>query len=237
MIAIPASFSHDLNWKLPPQLPPLIHFDFDFPSPFFINDTAFFQAYALALDHFTKTVWPQIHSQCQGFILFEGSLEALHTLRCRAELSLPETATLFASYLHRLASFLPDEPPIYCLFDTSAFSKGEAAHLLSEERFIHLQLSLTPTTSPTAVLLPPDELCTPPLILQLTEILEENPSLRVIPESKLCELWHGLDELIVFEEALSKYGRRQLLGFEAAGGKVRSRGIRTPDPLLPKQLR
>ena len=48
---------------------------------------------------------------------------------------------------------------------------------------------------------------------------------RIIPELRLNEMWQGLDELIVIEEAVSPLGRRQIQGFLAAGGKIRSRGI------------
>lgn len=245
MIHLPAHSSHDLNWAAQIQEMQqldsfLIYFDFRFAtSPFFINDTALFQTFILTLEHFSKTVFPSIQDKCQGILLFKGSIDILSKLvPSEEDLSPIESATLFASYLHRLAAFLPDEVPVYCLFDSCApFSKGEVAQLLSPERFLHLHLSLTPSESPMGVLLPPDELCSPDILSTLTKILESDPAIRIIPEAKLNECWQGLDELIVFEEAVSKQGKRQLMGFEAAGGKIRSRGIRTPDPLLPKQLR
>jgi hypothetical protein len=45
-------------------------------------------------------------------------------------------------------------------------------------------------------------------------------SFRVIPESKLNYFWHGLDTILAFTKTVSIQGKRQLLGFCAAGGHV-----------------
>ncbi len=230
-IILPASISSDLDWSKEVQEmqgPVLIELDFGWNrGPFFVNDSAAFQTFTLALDQFSKDIWPLIKDNSLGVVLYRGSLSILSTLVVAdGELAPVEAATIFGNYLHRLASFLPDEADIYCLFEsTSSFTVGETAQLLSQDRFLHLQLALTPSEAPIGVLLPPDELCSLPVIQKLTELLENAPELRVIPERRLNELWHGLDELIVFEEALTAQGKRQLLGFEAAGGKIRSRGI------------
>ncbi len=231
-IILPASASHDLDWTLNlseiPNSSVLFEFDFGWnKAPIFVNDEAAFRAFTLAIDQFTQKVWPLIHDRCAGVVLYRGSLSILSTLTVAAEDLTPiEAATVFGAYLHRLASFLPDEAIPYCLFeDRAGFSIGEAAQILSQERFAHINLSLTPPEAPIGVLLPPDELCSPQVIQKLTEALTEDPSLRVIPERRLNELWNGLDELIVFEEILTVQGKRQILGFEAAGGKIRSRGI------------
>lgn len=222
-----ASFASDLNWNLDVQSR-VVEFDFGWgKGPFLINDPALFQSYTLALDKFSKEIWPQVREKCSTVILYRGSLSILSTIVVAdGELSPVEAADVLGNYLHRLASFLPEELQVIALFDeTAQFSKGEIAHLLSQERFSHLQLSLNPSNSSRGVLLPLDEHCTPSIIQELTCLLQEMADLRVIPERMLCELWNGLDELIVFEETLSPYGKRQILGFEAAGGKVRSRGI------------
>lgn len=226
-LILPASLSSDLSWPTPTH-PDFIEFDFGWnKGPFFINDPAAFQAYTLALDQFTKEIWPLVKDRSPGIILYRGPLSILSSLVVAdGELTSVEAANVFGNYLHRLASFLPDEATSYCLFtDHASFTPGEAAQLLSQERFMHLRLSLNPQESPTAILLPPDELCSPSTIQKITELLEKQPTLRIIPERRLNELWNGLDELIVFEEALTTQGKRQLLGFEAAGGKIRSRGI------------
>ena len=230
-LILPASISSDLDWSKELdaiQGPMLIELDFGWnQGPFFVNDLAAFQIYIFALDQFSKDVWPLVKDHSQGVVLYRGSLSILSSLVVAdGELTPLEAASIFGNYLHRLASFLPDEATSYCLFDNhSFFTSGEVAQLLSQERFLHIQLSLTPSEAPIGVLLPPDELCSRAIIEQLTELLKTKPDLRIIPEQKLNELWNGLDELIIFEEALTSHGKRQLLGFEAAGGKIRSRGI------------
>lgn len=228
-IVLPAYPSHDLDWNLDLDADELL-FEFDFGwnrGPFLINDPALFQSYTLALDQFSNDVWPAVQNRCCGVVLYRGSLSILsYIVSSEGELTALETATIFGNYLHRLASFLPDEVMPYALFeDHAGYTAGEAAQLLSQERYAHLSLSLQPTEEPAGVLLPPDELCTPELLEKLTQLLISQPHLRVIPERRLNELWNGLDELIIFEQALTLQGKRQLLGFEAAGGKIRSRGI------------
>ena len=231
-IVLPAYPSHDLDWTLQLQeisdSPILIEIDFGWDkAPFFVNDQAAFQSFTLALDQFTQKVWPLIQDRCQGVILYRGSLSILSSLVVAdEELTLVEAATVFGAYLHRLASFLPEEAAPYCLFeDHASVTLGEYAQIVSQERFAHVHLSLMPIDGPRGVLLPPDELCSQKVIQKLTEVLTEDPALRVIPERYLNELWNGLDELIVFKEVLTVHGKRQILGFEAAGGKIRSRGI------------
>ncbi len=105
---------------------------------------------------------------------------------------------------------------------------------MSKERFQHLSMGEPPNER--GFLLPADRACSE----EVLSVLESYLDRRVIPEAMLNEMWDGLDHLVVVEDAMSSLGLRQLKGFEAAGGvieKVRSRGIRTPDPLLPKQLR
>ena len=227
-VRLPAYPSHDLDWTQ--QLleigdsQVLIEFDFGWnKEPLFLNDPLPFQTSTLALEQFSRV----LQGHCAGVILYRGSLSILSTLvSAEGELTPLEAATIFGNYLHRLASFLPDDVTSYCLFeDHAGFTAGEAAQLLSYERFTHVQLSLSAAESSEGVLLPPDELCSPQLIQSLTDLLTQNPLLRVIPERRLNELWNGLDELVVFEEILTLQGKRQLLGFEAAGGKIRSRGI------------
>ncbi len=229
-IVLPAYPSHDLDWELEDVNASELLFEFNFGwnrGPFLINDPALFQSYTLALDQFSKDIWPSVQERCPGVILYRGSLSILSSIVIAGdELTPLESATIFGNYLHRLASFLPDEVTPYSLFeDQAGFSAGQAAQLLSQERFAHVSLSLTPSEEIMGVLLPPDEFCSPELLEKLTDLLTSNSNLRVIPERRLNELWNGLDELIVFEEALTLQGKRQLLGFEAAGGKIRSRGI------------
>lgn len=230
-ILLPASSQSDLDWS--EQISDLegvaaVQFDFGWSQGLlFFNDAALFQTYVLALELFTKEVWPRIKEHFPKLILYRGPLSIISRLvGAEGDLSSIEAATIFGGYLHTLASYLPEEAALYCLFDDlTPYNAGEAAQLLSQDRFFHLELSLTPSDASIGVVLPPDELCSPALLLALTTLLQEEPEVRVIPERRLNELWQGLDELVVFEGAVTPQGRRQLLGFEAAGGRIRSRGI------------
>lgn len=218
ILTLPAEASSDLEWVF--EECDFVELDFGWgKAPLFIDDEVLFQSHAFAVQ--------QLGHRCPGVILYRGPLAIISSLvLAREEVTSVERATIFGNYLHRLASFLPDEVTAYCLFENCApFTKGEAAQLMSQDRFWPLELSLVPRKEACGLLLPPDELCSKEVIARLTEILETEPGLRVIPERRLNELWEGLDELIVLEGALSLQGKRQLLGFEAAGGKIRSRGI------------
>lgn len=243
IVVLPASVSSDLVWTsqieaMRSSIDSLwVFLDFGIgSSPFFLEDSATFHSLLLAVSQFSREVWPLIKERCQGVILFRGSLSALSLLSSsERDWTAVKAATAFGDYLHRLASFLPDEAAAYCLFeDHGSFTPGEAAHLLSSERFLHLSLSLHPCDSPIGVLLPPDELCSGAIIQKLDQLLaryqEQKMALRVIPERRLNELWNGLDELIIFEEALSSQGKRHLIGFEVAGGVVKRFGAEGFEP-------
>jgi hypothetical protein len=217
-ITLSAGLRSDLNWDLSKE-DVLWHLDF---GSLFLYDQAAFYSYALAIEQFVKRV-----KKPKGVILYEGSAAVLENL---------EKANVFAEFLHRLASFLPDEIKPYCLFE-QAFTPGKFAQLTSKDRFWHLHLSLEEKDHPLGLLLPQDEYCTEEVIQELDDILTKEQEVRIVPEVRLNEMWQELDELIVIQEAVSPIGKRHIQGFLAAGGKVRSRGIRTPDPLLPKQLR
>lgn len=237
IVKLPASVASDLQWKMQIEEmeglkePFLVHLDFGWgASPFFLSDEGVFQTLMLTVDYFSKKIWPLIQEKCKGVILFSGSLNILSLLTIAENTLIPvEAATAFGDYLHRLASFLPDEAPPYCLFEDHAhFSRGEVAQLLSQDRFLHLNLSLHPSHSNQGVLLPPDEWCSKEVIQKLDQVLKDD--MRIIPEQRLNELWNGLDELIVFEEAISPQGRRQIKGFEAAGGIIKKFGAEGFEP-------
>jgi hypothetical protein len=205
--------NHDLNWSIS-NVPAETLWELDFQFSV-LNDPALFSAHALAVETFA-----QKFPEASKVALYRGSLDILHKLMPAEDVV--EAASFFGEYLHRLAAFLPERITPYCLFeDHGAFSAGRAAQLMSKDRFWHLALVLEELLSPVGILLPQDAYCTAPVLTQLDQWMVP----RVIPELRLNEMWHGLEELIVVEEGISPQGRRMLKGFEAAGGKIRSRGI------------
>ncbi len=213
---IPCALSDDLLWK---EQRDLCHLDFGWTGRLNLEDPAFIESHVIAVKQLKKG---------RGVILYQGPLDIVRRIVGENEL---EGANLFGAFMQRLAAFVPDEMTPYCLFTTEGFSKGRALQLMSPDRFWNV--TLDEQKYPLGLLLPQDHMFDEKVV---ESTLPDEPY-RVIPELRLHEMWDGLDELIVMEETLTMQGKRQLQGFLAAGGKVRSRGIRTPDPLLPKQLR
>lgn len=170
-------------------------------------------------------------------------------------------------YLHRLGAQLREDLSLFVELDFRAVTRiSHQAELLANFYFPYIKpkvrgLLLQEEESATlGVVLP--ELGRVPydrLDAIFGELHEENIPYRSIPEASIVELWHGIDDLIVLPDTLSPEGIRRLKGFNAAGGRVlfvgeriglsfeedynevrksfRSRGIRTPDPLVPNQMR
>lgn len=216
-IVLPAGLASDLDWSA--QKEQALHSDeilweIDFHlSTSSFHDQAAFNAYILAIGEFCK-VWKEFADRSKGVILYRGPLDLIRGI----DPDEVEAANILGDFLHRLASFLPDEAEPYCLFEGSSFSPAKSAQLMSKERFWHLRLSLEDSQVSNGVLLPSDEYCTTEVLEKLEKLLEM-PA-RIIPETRLNEMWDGLDHLYVIEEALSLQGKRHVKGFIAAGGEV-----------------
>jgi hypothetical protein len=219
-ILLDASLASDLTWDLSDvngQILWELRFDFVF-------DQAAFNAYILAIDQFAK-VWQQFKDCSKGVVLYRGSLDILKKI----DADEVEAANIFGELLHRLASFLPDEAAPYAFFEHSSFGKAHTAQLLSKARFCHLNLSLEENTSSKGILLPSDEACTSEILSKLERLMEKVGPHRMIPETRLNEMWDGLDTIYVIEEAVSTQGERHLKGFLAAGGeKFGAEGFEPP---------
>lgn len=216
-IVLPAGLASDLDWRAQKEQALQsneILWELDFQlSPSSFHDQAAFNAYILAIGEFCK-VWKEFANRSKGVILYRGPLDIIQGI----DADEIEAANILGDFLHRLASFLPDEAEPYCLFGGSSFSRAKSAQLMSKERFLHLHLSLEDLRSPSGILLPSDEYCTSEVLEKLEKLLEM--SARIIPEKRLNEMWDGLDQLYVIEEALSLQGKRHVKGFIAAGGEV-----------------
>jgi hypothetical protein len=215
-VVLPAGLSSDLSWNLEEDADEILwELDFDF-----VFDQAAFNSYILAIDQFAK-IWKK-----GGVVLYRGSLDILKKIN-EGDVA---AANIFGDLLHRLASFLPDEATPYCLIDHSSFGKARTAQLLSKARFCHIQLSLEENRSPKGILLPSDEACTPEILAKLEILMEKVGPHRMIPETRLNEMWDGLDEIHVIEEAVSAQGERHLKGFIAAGGVLMKFGAEGFEP-------
>lgn len=229
----------DLNWEILGK-PEIFEFDLGLREPYYpIDDQLQFSTRAKALTHFTETVWPS-HSEAKA-ILYRGSAdfnayfqwnEKHETNFFEFKKMLPSSseihqkrlfcATIFVYYFQMLAHKLPDEMQIKLILDpTDCGSLAEKLHLLSPERFQHFELEHSlKSCSNIGVLFPSDEMCSQEVLLKLDANLKRFEKPRAVYEPLLTEQWDGLDELYVLPEELSEQGKRGLMGFLAAGGKV-----------------
>jgi hypothetical protein len=218
-----------------------------------LYDTARYHSYTLAIEQFLEKLWKPFSDKTFGVSLYKGKCDFFDRFSWShqheeqsGEAGADEElycANVFAEYLHRLASYLPDELLPFCLFDTHLLSPARAAQILSKERFSHLHLGVKcektisqylswkggiytfhKQDSSLGILLPPDELCTKSFLEKLDELLDQltnqGNTFRIIPEALFNELWDGLDQVIAFKDTISPQGGRKLLGFAAAGGEI-----------------
>lgn len=245
-----------------------------------LNDSPAFLSFSLAIDHFIKTCWNEFKDATFGVVLYQGSAdfanaflwdeeqkesfrlwlsdykertEQKHPLEDELLFSLFCTE-VFAGYIHRLASFFPEDALLFCLLDLSFLSSlAKSAFLFSKVRFEHVHLICKGAKLPlstmlwddekslelknafssdveTAVCLPTDERCDAKALLVLEDVFEtllnNKKNFRVVPEEMLTEQWDGLEAIIINPSSLSIQGKRKLQGFCAAGGKVVSVGER-----------
>jgi hypothetical protein len=147
--------------------------DFGFESsPVFIQDSSLFYSFGIAIEEFAKKLWRPFRHRSLGVCLFRGDVdfskrfiwtdqhqefflekildypfvkEKQSEQRDREEECLRNlfAADVFADYLHRLSSFLPESLLPFCLLDVSSVeSSAFLSHLLSKERFQHILLAL-----------------------------------------------------------------------------------------------
>ena len=224
LVILPAFLESDLNWcdvQIPEGLI-LWEFDFGLFSPqVTLTDSATFFSYTLAIEQFVKMLYSKFKERTVGVVLYRGSIDVFSHIQVEEEGD-PEVlrASIFADYLHRLASFLPEEVRPFCFFEGPChFSEAKFLQLTSKDRFWHIELSLESSVDfPQGVLLPEDALFNEDRFERLLSSIEGN--YRIIPEARLVEMWQGLDKLFVLEEAVSSQGQRKIKGFKAAGGEV-----------------
>lgn len=208
-----------------------IFWEFDFGK----LDPTHFSPLLLAVDHFSQTLARPFLEATQGAVLYRGKPP-----QWIVESAL-ESASLFADVMHRLAAFLPDEIPGFCLLDVTDFSsQAQVAQLFSEARFAYVHLALKGAkwgkylwdeedqirpqpacSAQTGICLPHDELWSEELCAELDQLLaSQTQPYRLLPEALIAEKWDGLDHLIALEKGLSTQGKRMLRGFEASGGSI-----------------
>lgn len=231
-----------LDWQIE-GIPSVFEFELGLAEPYFpLDDELHFQSLAAALTHFTKEVWPRFPDS--KAILYRGKAdfspffkwsEAQEKNYQTWKQQRPEgrethlkrlfCAEAFVNYFQMLAHRLPDELPLTLIVDPAdTGTLAETLHLLSPERFEHFHLeSGLHYDANIGVCFPPDEACTVEVLQELEGLMKKLPHFRPVYETLLTEQWDGLDEIYVVK--VTEQGKRKMLGFEAAGGKIRGRGI------------
>jgi hypothetical protein len=239
MIKLPAKPHDDLNWKIE-GTPSVFEFDLGLHEPYFpLEDELHFNALAAALTHFTKEVWPRFPES--KAILYRGKADFSTFFRWsesqevnfgvwkedrpigeEVHLKRLFCAEAFVTYFQMLAHRLPDELPLSLIVDPeNTGTLAQTLHLLSPERFEHFHVeSGFHFHSNIGVCFPPDSECGQKELEELDALIHRLPSFKPVYETMLTEQWDGLDEIYVLKGALTQSGKRKLLGFEAAGGKV-----------------
>ena len=220
----------------------------------FLRDSTVFFAHGLALEQFTKEIWPEFKNGTLSVSLFRGPFDVEERIFWDAALEeefhdfMPQLAdfhqrrslfagTVFAEFLHRLISYLPTEVLPVCHFEVpQEMSRALAACLFSRARFEYLQMELKEPIHvqvSTAVVIPSDAFCTQEALAELEEIFTHLAKncipFRMISEIFLTEEWNGIEQLYVASSALSPQGKRMLQGFEAAGGTILECGNLLPN--------
>lgn len=185
--------------------------DLGLEAPEFLwEDEFLFQAAKLALENFTKEVWPVYQPRTVGLSFFAGR----------------PVSNALCNYCQMLSASLPDELSATLLFQGS-FSGAQKGELLSEFEYFQIWFQEgegivwneerieKKHLSKIAVCIP-DE---PPF--GFDDLLQRlSFSFRLIPEKVLNERWSEVDILYVFSSYLTARGKRMLQGFCAAGGLV-----------------
>jgi hypothetical protein len=264
-ITLPATPSHSLDWsveiakgqKLVEAGKKIVwKFDLGLEEPFYLLEEEMrFQSAALALKQFTDSVWPQFKENTLALSLYRGSADfAAHFrwsekqtsnfsiwLEEHERIDSPQARRLFAAdafaiYFQMLSHRLPDEVPIFLLFDLRSFnSPSEALQIISKERFEHFLVALQDRNLPLDGFIWNDAGVQSRQIKSLQglvfpesssdrfdSLLGRYPKAKIVFEAFLIDEWEGLDQLIVLEGSLGMQGARKLKGFEAAGGEVLS---------------
>lgn len=224
-VELPCQPQHNLDWQREVALAVsankkiLWYFNLGLEDPFFpIEDELRFASLSLALKQFTTLLWPQVQAITLGLALYRGP------------------AVDFAMYFQMLAHKLPDETPIWLLFEVEPqWTPSAVLQKISQEGFEHFRVALKGVKFPqngyhwdeaqlnelriettTGLVFPRNAT----KAAQFDEMAALKPGGRVVLETALAEQWDELDRLLVLKDSLTPQGTRLLQGFVAAGGEV-----------------
>ena len=164
IIRLPAHLSADLNWYKEKEIAERIadagkyilwEIDLGLNSyPFNPEDSASFYSFSLAIEEFSKQLWPIFGNKTFGVALYRGSFP-FEQWRSGFIQELTEgdeeifCVQMFSEYLHRLISFLPDAVLPFALIDIEKIgSMAKGSQLFSKARFEYLNLAVKGAKAP-----------------------------------------------------------------------------------------
>ncbi len=173
LIRLPAHLSDDLDWSKEKALAErmieagkYLFWEIDLglcSFQFTPEDSAAFYSFSLAIEEFSKQLWPVFRNHTFGVSLYRGPFQPLQSFpisqweaafsewkeeQGQADYAL-YCAQALSEYLHRLVSFLPDALLPFALIDASEFSSAsKMSQLFSKARFEHLNLAIRCAKTP-----------------------------------------------------------------------------------------
>ncbi|MDB2613856.1 hypothetical protein N9Y92_01705 [Chlamydiales bacterium] len=206
------TYNASLKWKIPPfaegeKILWTLDLGLD-RLQFPLKDQAQFSGLKLSVNHFFDLI-PEEH--ILGVILYQGDL--FDTFEKRNQM---------ADYLDLLMESVPKNIPLHLEFNPGTKHPIRNRQFASQEvfhRFI-VKGETDSKNAPLGVLLPPKEETRLEIYEELEKFVENQAPYRMIYESELINMWHGLDHLIIHPETITTEGLRMVKGFLAAGGEL-----------------
>lgn len=245
IVTLNCSLGSDLNWEIKDTDKAILwNLDFDFLNLSFpIDNKLQFESLKIAVEIFTKNIYPKYKDQTLGVCLYQGSTSVFSIFENNPD--------VFVDYLRLFFSSLDDQVMPFLIFDTMSIADPvEFCRLFRKERFEYFSLIFRNPTLKTlfcfsntdtsflgyigsgipkiskpptlGFVFPTEEKISSEINQSLQEVfsyLKDKP-FRLIYETHLIEDIDCIDTLIVLEEGLSNMGKRQIQGFLAAGGQV-----------------
>jgi hypothetical protein len=228
MITLDASERSSLKWEFDVK-EALILWELDFALDDNVaEDEGRYLALELAVDYFSKNIWPQYEEQTFGVALYRGlfSEQLVETLKLLAS-RLPQTVRPFVFF----DTSTIDDAQTY-FRQLNQFTLGYLTPILKGKwpeayPYAFPALAWGHSNSPLGYVsesfhppLPQKVLSTGVLIPEDGPFIIPKEPVRMIPEQLLTHEWEGIDRLLVIDSSVSVSCRRKLRGFEAAGGEI-----------------
>lgn len=129
-----------------------------------------------------------------------------------------------AEYLVQLSRRAIGEIQAYVLFDPMPEDPLLSALFTDPDRYEGIEIEpniwKTDEERESGIYMPGCTMAKPSCLIPYRDILYKQRDCKLIPEDQLVSSWHGLNELFVYPNAISKEGHRKMQGFLAAGGVI-----------------